>query len=185
MSLTESLPSLGETSPSGELEHLLGTEREFPHWTVGTARPRAIASNMLVHARWVKNETGGALLPGNVCTWDTGSTYGPGKAVIAEATSGTNTGIGVVDPHLPAAGVADNDHFWLIERGPCQFRSTTGTAVAIDDTLATGATGRVTVYDETTATAAGNRDRCGKALEAVGAGAASDTLFNGFADFRF
>jgi len=177
---------LGQTQASGEQEHLLGTEGCFKDLTVGASDPQATASNMTVHARWVKNESGGALTPGFIVQWDTGATYGPGKAVGAVAVADTDTGAGVVDPHLPAAGVANDDHFWLIERGPCRFRFTTGTTIARGDNLALGGAGRAIKYDAPGAdTTTGNRDRCGACLEAVDTAVASDTQFRGFADFRF
>lgn len=177
---------LGGTQPSGEQEHLLGTEGCFKHLTVGAEAPQQVASNMQVYAIWVKNEAGKALTPGEIVHWDTGTTYGPGKAVLDEAAADTDVAAGVVDPHLPSAGVADNKHFWLIVKGPCQFLFTTGTTITIGDVLALGGAGRVIKYDAAGSdTTTGNRDRCGRTLESVDTAIASDTLFNGYADFRF
>lgn len=185
MSLSVSF-GLGETQASGEQEHLLGTEGCFKHLAVGAAAPQAVVSNMTVHAMWVKNEAGKALTPGEIVHWDTGADYGPGKAVSDEAAADTDVAAGVVDPHLPAAGVADNNHFWLILRGPCQFLFTTGTTLAPGDVLALGAAGRAIKYAAAGSdTSTGNRDRCGRCLIAVDTAIDSDTLFNGYADFRF
>lgn len=181
--LTDFPYKLGASAASGEQEHLLGAEVEFPFYDPDNSPPRMATWAMTIRARWVKNESGGVLTPGFIVKWDTGAVYGPGVAVGAAAVADTSIGIGVVDPWVTS--IADNAHFFIIEYGPCKFRSTTGTATTIGATLALGAAGRVIVYaapgsDTTT----GNRDRCGTCREVVGSGVASDTLFDGFADFR-
>ena len=188
MSFQSVSQGLGETQASGEQEHLLGTIGIFLDQTVGQAAPRVTASNMPVYARWVKNETNGIVYPGFCFAWDTGATYGPGKAVIALAEGDTTLGCGVADPHLSATtgeGCPDNDHFWLIFNGPCQFRFTTGNTLIVEDTLQVGGTGHVIEYSDVTETALGNRDRCGRCLEAVDTAIATGTRFRGYADFRF
>lgn len=178
---------LGETAPSGEQEHLLGSIGMFNDLDPDNFYSEVHSGQgfPVTKALWVKNESGGALTPGTIPTWDTGATYGPRKAVGAAAATGTSVGVGVVDPFLPAAGVADNLHFWLIFWGRCQFLFTTGTALSVGDVVALGAAGRVVDLDHTSLTDQLIFDRCGRCLEAVAAGAANDTLFDGFADFRF
>lgn len=176
---------LGQTAVSGERENLLGQIGCFTDQDRTATGVFPETSMMLTYALWVKNERGSAALPGEVVIWDTGSTYGVGRATGANVTSATTAAAGVVDPFLPTAGVADNAHYWLIFRGPCKFLFTTGTTLAVGDVLLAGASGRVTKYDITSAAAQANFDRCGRALAAVDTAIASDTKFLGYADFRF
>jgi hypothetical protein len=165
-------------------ESLLGQCTEFVESGYdGYVAADSPVSQFGVKARLVKNTSGGALTPGAIVKWDTGSTYGPLKGVGGNAVADTSLGIGVVDPRL--SSVAANDIFWLITYGPTKVLSTTGTAIAIGDTIALGAAGRAIKYDAPGSdTTTGNRDRCGVALEAVGSGVASDTLYRAFVDFR-
>ena len=177
---------LGQTASSGELENLLGQCACFEDIDYSsTEAVKPLLTGMDVWARWVKNESGGALTPGTCVVADTGATYGPGKAVGAAAVSGTTVANGVVDPYIASAGVANDAHFWLIYCGPCKFKFTTGTALTVGAVLQLGAAGRVELYDVGTPAIAANLDRCGRALAAVASGTADDTLFRGFADFRF
>ena len=144
---------------------------------------KPLNSQMLIWARLVRNESGGNLTAGSIVTDDTGSTYGPGKAVGAAAVSGTSIGVGVVDPFV-SGNIAAGETFWLIEAGPCQFKFTTGTTIAPGDAAALGAAGRVIQLDHTTLTDQLIFDRCGTVLEDVLTGVASDTLFRGIAEFR-
>lgn len=178
---------LGQTAASGELEHLLGQRacfRDINYASTEAVKP--LLSQMDIIAVWVKNESGSAITPGTVCRWDSGATYGPGKAVAgAAAIASDQVPCGVADPYLPTAGVANDEHFWLIVEGPCKFKFTTGTTLDNIDVLQLGAAGRVTKYDVGTPAAGGNLYRVGRSLEAVDTGVASDTLFRGYADIRF
>jgi hypothetical protein len=80
----------------------------------------------------VRNASGIALTPGRVVTWK--STM-QGKQVDGYARLDQADIIaGVVDEWLPAAGVADDDYFWLVVKGPCLVKKALdGTTVAKDD----------------------------------------------------
>jgi hypothetical protein len=131
---------LGKTAASGENEHLLGQPGVFKDLDLdSTERIKPELSAMLVHCVWVKNETGGALSPGESVTWDTGATYGPFKAVGAQG--GASAIAGFVDPYVTT--VADNEHFWLVQEGPCKALYDGSANLAIGDKIATAATGRV------------------------------------------
>jgi len=183
MNIEKAYP-LGTRAASGEMEHYLGFFGRFKHQDPdATSSLARVLSEMDVCARWVKNESGGTLAAGTIVTWDTGATYGPFRAVGAAAAAGTNVGIGAVDPFVSGA-VANDDHFWLITNGPCQFLFTTGTTIAVGDLLTLGASGRVNKYDPASADAEDNLCRCGRVMEAVNTAVASGTLFDGFADFR-
>jgi hypothetical protein len=85
----------------------------------------AIKSNRTVECIAVKNTSGSALLPGAVAKFKD-------AAILSEvdglATTSTAL-MGVVDEYLPAAGVANNEVFWLVVRGPSTVTKT-ATSVA-------------------------------------------------------
>jgi hypothetical protein len=85
----------------------------------------AIKSNRTVECIAVKNTSGSALLPGAVAKFKD-------AAILTEvdglATTSTAL-MGVVDEYLPAAGVANNEVFWLVVRGPSTVTKT-ATSVA-------------------------------------------------------
>lgn len=98
--------------------------------------------------RVFRNESGGALLPGAVFKTDPAlGIEGTGKA--AGPSAADDRLCYVVDPALPAEGVADGDLFWGIVRGPTRVNLNNGTiaagvtlkagvAVAVADTLGSG-----------------------------------------------
>jgi hypothetical protein len=68
----------------------------------------------------VRNVSGINLLPGRVCSyWASGYA---GKRVAGYVTTTAARASGVVDEHLPAAGVPTNDMFWLVVKGPTLVR---------------------------------------------------------------
>lgn len=148
----------------------------------GAVKP--ILSSMPIYARLLRNESNGNLTAGTIVTASTDAVYGPGKAAGAAAVAGTTVGHCVVDPFV-SGNIADEETFWGIFYGPCKFKFTTGTATTLGMVLALGAAGRVQQLDHTSLTDQLIFDRCGRALEVVASGAANDTLFRGFADFRF
>lgn len=79
----------------------------------------------------VRNSSGIALLPGRVAVWKTGA---EGKEVDGYTTVDSAKAAGVVDEWLPATGVANNDLFWLVVKGPCNIKkSLDANALAVDD----------------------------------------------------
>ena len=71
-----------------------------------------------VTAILVRNASTVSLLPGRTVVW---KTLSQGKQV--DGYTGVDGDYckvaGVVDPFLPSTGVAANDYFWLIVKGPC------------------------------------------------------------------
>ena len=176
--------------PMGKIDVVTDTDRlgqryffnDLDYSSTETITPQL--TSMEVEALLVINDSGGTLKAGDICRWDIGATYGPGRGVDAAAVADTAVGVGAVDPWISTT-VGDGETFLLVVRGPCKLLSTTGTAVAIGDVLALGAAGRAIVYDAPGSdTTTGNRDRCGRALEVVASGAADDTLFRAYVDFR-
>jgi hypothetical protein len=98
-------------TPVGDGSHVLGVRKTFRDENPRTGQ---LLSNHTVDCICVKNTSGGALLPGEVVRFD--------PAVIltdtdAKATTAA-TLIGVVDEYLPAAGVVDDEIYWLVVDGP-------------------------------------------------------------------
>ncbi len=80
----------------------------------------ALKSNRTVECIAVKNTSGSALLPGAVAKFKD-------AAILSEvdglATTSTAL-MGIVDEYLPAAGVPNNEVFWLVVRGPSTVTKT-------------------------------------------------------------
>lgn len=164
--------------------HWEGALFEVPDkdYTIGTnpikARVATDSQNATKIVRCVRNNSGIALLPGRIVRYKAGS---EGFRVDGYTCTTAERGAGIVDPFLPAAGVADKDLFYITVNG-CDAVLTSLTAneeavfsagsVLIALTAATSqatTAGRVTAQDLTGATALlGNQlqNRIGVALSA-------------------
>lgn len=156
----------GETIDSANLggSNLLGKTYVFEPATqfgYGTTQDQ---SGRFVTVKVVRNLSGVALKPGRLVVYATASTVAHEGAVSGYATAASDRPAGIVDEHLPAAGVPANDLFYLVVNGPSKFTTgaTTAWAVATGDPLvpvAYGATagddlgGRAAKQDLTGATA--------------------------------
>jgi len=88
-----------------------------------------------VTAILVRNASTVALLPGRVVAW---KTLSQGKQVDGYVAADFGKAAGVVDPFLPSTGVAVNDYFWLIVKGPCLVKkSLDANTLASDDYVVT------------------------------------------------
>lgn len=130
-----------DTPSSGTLQHLVGTDIEFPDLNY-SASPQVPLSGVTNRAVLVRNISGGALLPGTVCKW--GTNAGDVGHNVVQAGDGT-IGCGIVDPFLPAAGVADDGIFWLFYGGLCDVESDGGTVLALGEVVVTAASGQVNI----------------------------------------
>lgn len=119
-------------SESGDGSHALGARKVFRDEDPKTGK---LLSNATVECICVKNTSGSALLPGAVAKFKA-------AAILSEvdglATTSTAL-MGVVDEYLPAAGVPNNEVFWLVVRGPSAVTKTTvavnaGTAYGVSAT---------------------------------------------------
>lgn len=103
------------------IEGTVKSFKDMNYTTTSGGQIKGYRSGGEVTAILVRNDSGQALLPGRVCIWKAGHV---GKRVdgytAADGLVGTRIAIpaGVVDEFLPAAGVADDDYFWLVVRGP-------------------------------------------------------------------
>lgn len=110
---------------SGDGSHIVGTRKVFRDEDPRTGR---ILSNRTVECIAVKNVSGGALLPGAVVKFKNDVTIGQfSGGILGEVDGGAvaaTTLMGVVDEYLPAAGVPNNEIFWLVVRGPSTVTKT-------------------------------------------------------------
>jgi hypothetical protein len=81
---------------------------------------KSIRSNRMTHAVLVRNTSGGVLLPGRQVTWAAGFR---GRRVNGYSTTTAVEVAGVVDDQLPVGGVANNDLFWLLRKGPALVKT--------------------------------------------------------------
>lgn len=109
-----------------------------------------ILSAMPVYGIVVKNVTNGVLLAGTAVKFDTGSTYGPFKAVSAKAGDDEEAD-GVVAPYIISTGVPINSNFILVVDGPALVQHDGAANVATAGLfLQTAAAGRVRLFVEGT-----------------------------------
>lgn len=114
----------GRTIDSANLSggHLLGQRKVFRNTksrtkvgsesTAETDDQTALRNEKDVVGMLVRNESGVTLLPGRAVSWAT-----RGKSVSGYVRLDYDEIAGVVDDQLPAAGVVDDDIFWLITEG--------------------------------------------------------------------
>ena len=130
------LPNLGKTyhggTPSsiGRSLELEGTVVQFRDETKSGYGPKTLNSGQYVSARLVRNSSGFALAPGRLVTWESGyrnrRVDGYAKVTSVECA-------GVVDPLIPATGVADDDLFWVIFKGPCLVKTAPNASAAANE----------------------------------------------------
>lgn len=153
----------GRTITDTDAASVEGATKLFDDFAPGQASGAKVRrSNRQTTCILVRNTSGIALLPKRIARWESGYR---GKRVDGYTTATAAEAAGVIDEHLPASGVSDNDLFWLAVKGPSLvLTSLAGDAenvISIDDALValTAATsqattaGRVNQQDLTGATA--------------------------------
>lgn len=101
----------------GDGSHLLGVRKTFRDENPSTGR---LLSNHTVDCVCVKNTSGSAILPGTLVKFKA-------SAILTEVDGGAvaaSTLIGVADEYLPAAGVPNNEVFWVVVAGPSAVTKT-------------------------------------------------------------
>lgn len=174
----------GPTTPNDSLagisgsygDNWVGVVKEFPDVVPSTGAVRTNRRKVCVA---VRNKSGAALLPKRLVTFST--TAGKLFSEVTGYSAVTNEErVGVVDEHLPAAGVAADEVFWVTVSGPTEVAAAlSGTDIAAGDRLAaitaatSGATtaGRVTPSALTAGTANPGNNGIGVIGYAVSAGA--------------
>ena len=102
---------------------LIGHDWEFEdiNWALtGAVGAKQLRSQRRVTCRVVKNIAGIALLPSRVANASTVQTDGRTfeNSIDGYTTTSAAFALGVVDEWLPAAGVAANDFFYIVTKGP-------------------------------------------------------------------
>jgi hypothetical protein len=120
-----------------------GSQKVFTDTDPRTNSGGVLLSNRPVTCIAVRNTSGTVLLPGTVVKFKKAAIL---DEVDGPAAAATDAPLGVVDEYLPAAGVANNDVFWLVVSGP--------TAITTAATLAPGALVTATAGAAATGTAA-------------------------------
>jgi hypothetical protein len=104
----------GGTASSTGGTGLVGTVSVLPDTDPADSKKRRTQGD--VTAILVRNVSGVTLLPKSLVKWKAGKEF---FEVDGYCSVTDERCAGVVDDHLPAAGVADDDIFWLIVKGPC------------------------------------------------------------------
>jgi len=144
-------------SDVGDGSNVTGTRKVFRDEDPKTG---VLKSNRTVECIAVKNTSGSAILPGAVAKFKNAAllTEVDGLAV-ADTTL-----MGVVDEYLPAAGVPNNEVFWLVVRGPSTVTKTAtsvaagaayGPSATAGSAAAQGANAQLGFAIETSATTSG------------------------------
>jgi len=188
----------GPTTPNDSLagisgsygDNWVGVVKEFPDVVPSTGAVRTNRRKVCVA---VRNKSGAALLPKRLVTFST--TAGKLFSEVTGYSAVTNEErVGVVDEHLPSAGVADGEVFWVTVSGPTEVAGAlSGTDIAAGDRLAaitaatSGATtaGRVTPSALTAGTANQGNNGIGVIGYAVSAGATTGSAVLALVHTRF
>ena len=132
------MPSVSNPLPRGQrhdndtLPHCLGMEKVFPDTDGSASRPpRPVLSGMSVTCRYVENGEGAALAPGRLVKHQDDKTVNDLIKYVEYTEAATDTVVGVVDDHLPTAGAASGENFWVVTEGPTRvYGGATGAAQA-------------------------------------------------------
>jgi len=132
MSLTVDPPfALGQTlgvSSTADGVGWVGAVKTFPDVDPATGK---IRSNRIKTCIAVRNVSGVALLPRRTVVFKSGS-----LSEVAGYNADTTVPVaGVVDEHLPASGVANNDVFWITVQGPTLVKLGPAQEAAVDTAL--------------------------------------------------
>lgn len=146
MSRELSIPfARGETGYSGDtiespvtrFAQQLGQVRGFDDWNPNL---NVVNTNLQVVCILLRNLTGGALLPSQAVLFSA-TTPSTGTGATVTQTGTQNVFFGIVDEYLPAAGVPNNDVFWLVIKGPTTALMTTVSGAKTAGQLAVWASG--------------------------------------------
>jgi hypothetical protein len=179
-----SLPRRGKTysggTPSsiGQSVGLEGYVQEFKDEVKVGSGVLSQRSGQVTKAMLVRNVSGFALLPGRSAAWAAGYR---GRRVDGYTRTTAQEVAGYVDDKLPSTGVADDDLFWLLRKGPALIKTPNaggaGNVFAEGDVLValtaatTGAVtaGRPAVLDLSVATNTGAAivNRIGRVMSAM------------------
>jgi len=122
-----------------DTNYLLGKEWVFEDVDYSVSGAKVLRSGRQVTCRLVRNVSGGALLPKRVVAYDTSAGLRFGDSVDGYTTTTAEDYAGVVDEFLPAAGVPDDDIFWIVVEGPTlcltDIEAAAGNVISVGDRL--------------------------------------------------
>lgn len=130
MQTLQNLPDLGNVvdidgTGGRDYAQFLGGRRYFDNIdrTTATRNPRRTKDGAWLGAVFLKNASGGVLLPKRLARLDTSGTAGGGVNYLHTQVAGYGNAallrsVVLVDPWIPSAGVADGKGFWGIIYGP-------------------------------------------------------------------
>lgn len=103
----------------GAFDNVIGRDYQFEDvdLTPGKVGAKANRTNRLVKCRLVKNNSGGALLPGLLVVFQTGAGIAYGGQVSGYAANLADRAY-PVDEWIVAAGVPDQAYFYIVVEGP-------------------------------------------------------------------
>lgn len=130
---------MGATPDSNNLRFttLLGSVKVFEDVNLNdTDSAKNVLSPRRVVCMLVRNQSSGALLPGDVVTFAADAPY----VITAKVTAANLDRAYVVDEYLPAAGVANYDVFWAVIKGPCDVKIQTSGGATKGDPITTSTT---------------------------------------------
>jgi hypothetical protein len=145
--ILEMVDDIADTMSETYVEQQKIAGKEGIYIDLDVASPDSPETSRAVHVRLTKNNSGGVLLPGIVCKPDTASAVLFRTSTLGAAAA-TDKPVGVVNRHIPAAGVPDDEYFWMVIEGPTEVIDS-GSGVTVGDTLKTGAAGEVTANTST------------------------------------
>lgn len=160
--------SLGQTlgvDSTADGKGWVGAVKEFPDVDPATGKVRSNRRKVCIA---VRNVSGVTLLPKRVVVFKSGSfTEVDGYTATTDGASA-----GVVDEHLPASGVANNDVFWITVSGPTEVKLGPAAEAAANTTLValTAATSTVSTTAGQAQTAAATYLQNGYIGRAISAG---------------
>lgn len=129
---------LNEQDTSGSHDHLAGKEGNFLDVNyASTAAVRPELTQMIIKARWVKNDSGGTLAARTAVAYK--ENYF-GKYVGAACGVSPARPDGVVNPY--AGTIASGAWFWMIVAGPCELISDGAATIAVTDLITSAADGK-------------------------------------------
>lgn len=168
------------SSPGNSIEYE-GMEHDFEDVAPGQdpgAKTRR--TRQWVHAICVRNKAGVAVVPGDVVKWK--ATFRRRRTDVKTDTADMEVA-GVVDPHLPSAGVRDGDLYWLIRKGLCEVNKPSG-AISEGALLVANASGQAAAAGAP----ASDQEAQDQATNALGrcqtAAASGDTQVLAYLDIR-
>lgn len=168
----------GETVPSGVMTSCYGKVGIFQNFHALTDTSPYDQRN--VWMMFVKNNSGGAILPSQLLAWKSSTSNVAGQYVTNPAATAGVLICGVADSLLPAAGAADGTGFLMTVLGPTKFLLDANATSAEFDALINSGSVAGCVRTGTTSGAIVGRNETNGTTSAGGGAIGTATAFWGF-----